>query len=236
LAFESVGGGVMEFENNWAYPWPNTAYDPVLKARMSISSVGRDAEVDDVSIRIDYDPQIVAGRYIYYLTEEEKRTSGLLPKYAEKPRPFWSPTSENIITMWRPQQIGAGDCFRAHNEIHGAVRRIKLYRDYIPGKVYGPDPLKTLNNKVDYIKAGNYPIISQYPKDFLLYAFKNYIGLSDLNGLGFPPVPNTSVKRIEMCLHAVVMTKFFQLSLNDFEQVESGWYCISALELKHESV
>jgi hypothetical protein len=222
---------LMQFENNWVYPWPGTAYDPVLKVRMSISSVGRDAEVDDVSICIEYDPQIEAGRYIYYLTEEERR--GLLPKYAEKPYPFRSSDTRQITDM--PDGL-YGRPFPAHNEIHGAVRRIKLYRDYIPGKMYGPDPLKTLNNKIDYIKAGNYPIISQYPKDFLLYAFKNYIGLSDLNGLGFPPVPNTSVKRIEMCLHAVVMTKFFQLPLKDFEQVEPGWYCISALELKHESV
>jgi hypothetical protein len=221
----------MEFENNWVYPWPDTAYDPVLKVRMWISNGGRDAEVDDVSIRIEYDPQIEAGRYTRYRTDEER--IGVSPLSAGNPLPFSSKELKNITDM--PNGI-PGRPFHASNEIHGSVRRIKMYRNFVPGNKYGLDPVWTLNNKIEYIKENKFPVISQYPKDFLLYALRNYIGLSDLNGLGFPPVPNTAVTRIEMCFHADVMTRFFNLRQSDYEQVEAGWYCISALELTHGAV
>jgi hypothetical protein len=224
----------MEFENNWVYPWPDTAYDPVLKVMMWISNGGREAEADDVSIRIEYDPQIEAGHYTRYRTDEER--IGVSPLSAGNPLPFSSRQSENIILRSRKPLLGASDTFDASNEIHGSVRRIKMYRSFVPGNKYGLDPVWTLNNKIEYIKENKFPVISQYPKDFLLYAFRNYIGLSDLNGLGFPPIPNTAVTRIEMCLHAEVMTKFFQLQLSDYQEVEPGWYCISALELNHGTV
>jgi hypothetical protein len=225
----------MQFENNWVYPWPDTAYDPVLKVRMSIGGGGRESENDDVSIRIEYDPQIEAGRYSKPKTQEQRER---FPEVADKPIPFVSPQSENIIMMWRDQRIGASDTFAAHNEIHGTVRRIKMYRLYTPGNTHGIDPVWTLEHKVKYIKANNYPILSRYPRDFLLYAFKNYIGITklNLNRTVWPVVPNTDVKRIEMCLHADVITKFFNLPLSEYQEVETDWYCISALELNHESV
>jgi hypothetical protein len=222
----------MQFENNWVYPWPHTAYDPVLKVRMRIGGGGRESENDDVSIRIEYDPQIEAGRYSEPKTQEQRER---FPEVADKPSPFVSPDSRQIADT--PSGIG-GTHFPAHNEIHGTVRRIKMYRLYVPGNTHGLDPVWTLEHEVKYIKAGNYPAISQYPREFLLYAFKNYIGLTklNLNRTVWPEVPNTGVKRIEMCLHADVMTKFFHLPLKNFEQVEPGWYCISALEKNHESV
>jgi hypothetical protein len=221
----------MEFENNWVYPWPDTAYDPVLKVRMSIGGGGREADVDDVSIRIDYDPQIEAGRYTQYLTEKER--IGVPSRHADKPRAFWSPESKRITDM--PNGIG-GSNFPAHNEVHGAVRRIKMYRRYVPANKLGVNAISALENKIAYIKAGNFPVISRNPKDFLLYAFRNYIGIFDLNGINFPPVPNTNIKRIEMSLHSEVMTKFFHLPLQDYDEVEPDWYCISARELNHEFV
>lgn len=130
-----------------------------------------------------------------------------------------------------PSGIGMTNSFPANKEIIDNVLRIKMYKRYIPSNKQRLSVMESFGYDFRYIKAGNYPDISEYPEDFLLYAFKNSINLSELCAEGNFHKPIPGLKRIEMCLHAEVMAGVFHLRLADYEEVEPGWYCISSREL-----
>ena len=216
----------MQFENNWVYPWPEDMYDPALKVHLRYETGGPQPEHDDISFAIYYDPNIEVGRYSRAVKPEFRKYLG---DRADEPIPFSSDQQKNILTM--PNGMTAFDRFPANKQIAGETLRIKMYQNFAPGNTLGLDATETLNSMLSHIKTGNYPVISQHPQAFLLYAFKNYVNLPKANAQGSLSRAIEGAKRIEMCLHSEVMSKVFHLSLQDYPEVEKSWHCISSKEL-----
>jgi len=66
-----AGGGVMVFDDNFVYPFPNAMYDPVLKVRVSVFAV-RESGPELLQIGIFYEPEIEADQLTLPVHEEVK--------------------------------------------------------------------------------------------------------------------------------------------------------------------
>jgi hypothetical protein len=237
------GGCVMEFADSWAAsPWPDHVYEPVLKLHLrNLAQSMPESADDDSGFVIQYDPTIVDGRYSRPKSAKQREDARhfneirpLASRRSEKdleielntPVPYDSPQQKNIIGI--PTQY---DRFAATKTAIGPVLRIKAYGVLHPKDNQPEVFLESYAYTLKDLKNGNTPIISQYPRDFLLYTYRNYIKMPFVNRRSKSEIPFAGVKQIEMCLHAVVMTQVFKLRLQDFPEVEPNWHCLASTEV-----
>jgi hypothetical protein len=233
----------MEFADNWAAsPWPDHVYEPVLKLHMrNLAQSMPESADDDSGFVIQYDPSIVAGQYSRPRTAEERadiikynewrspemrHAEAQLDREMNASLPYDSPQQKNIIGI--PTQY---DRFAATKTAIGPVLRVKAYGVLHPKDNQPEVFLESYAYTLKDLKNGNTPIISQYPRDFLLYTYRNYIKMPFVNRRSKSEIPFAGVKQIEMCLHAVVMTQVFKLRLQDFPEVEPQWHCLASTEV-----
>lgn len=218
----------MDFENNWAYPWPRSMYEPVLKIILRPSH-GSQPEPNDVSFAVFYDPEMVPGYYSRPKTPEERERVlryGNIDRLADEPVPVESKSTRDIFefptkTFWAQAEI-AGDSLR--------VKFLKQARS--ADKAHG-DELTWGSKYIDGIKKSTVPIISSFPREFLIYLLKNYINLPGLpDEAGFPLASHPNLRSIEMCVSQTVMTEILKLNPVDYVQVGPDWYCLASRELK----
>jgi hypothetical protein len=211
----------MVFEDNWAYPWPNWMYEPVLKLILQTSH-GREPEWGDASFAVYYDPEMIPGYYSRPKTPEEREQN---LRYANSARFADDPVrvaSKSRRSIFEPGSMP----FWAKGEMSGDTLRIKFLKQ---GE---KDELYWANAYVDKIKKSNVPIISAFPQEFLIYVLKNYIYLPGLpEEADFPLTSHPNLRRVEMCVSQTVMTKILELNLADYVEVEPDLYCLAAREL-----
>jgi hypothetical protein len=217
----------MDFEDNWAYPWPRCMYEPVLKITMHPSH-GPQPEPHDVSFAVYYDPEMIPGYYSRPPTLEERER--LLryessARFADDPRPVQSKSSRDIFEF--PSQT-----FRAQAEIAGDSLRVKFLKQVRFANEARGDELYWGKAYIDGIKKSTVPIIPSRPREFLIYLLKHYINLPALpDEADFPLASHPNLRRIEMCVSQIVMTKILKRKPADYVQVEPDWYCLAAREL-----
>jgi hypothetical protein len=199
----------MNFENHWDYPRPYRMYDPILKVmvRPNRGPLG----LEDLGFAVIYDPEIKPDQYVIPIPVEE-RTYGNATV-----RPFKSDRAKNI-----------GE-FSAEGKVAGPTLRIKFLSHYVTGARL--DPVERLRKDFQYLREYDVPIISTFPKDFLLYVLKNYICLRSLRTNDFTQERYPDLTRIEMCVQRPVMTEVFELPLSDFTEVEPNWFCLASREI-----
>ncbi|MDP8997422.1 MAG: hypothetical protein M3O03_10555 [Pseudomonadota bacterium] len=230
----------MEFANNWDLsPFPNYMYELVLKLKMrDIGGMGPEAPLDASRFMIKYDPSTITGRYSRPKTAEELERAtkfynmispeyrSAIPDKPDRPVPYDSPQEKNILG-------GTADnnAFVASKAAIGSIMRVRAFH-WSGEQEWQPNEfLKTCGNEIGHLKASNTPVVSQYPEDFLLYAYRNYIRMPSIaRGDGWQS-RYKDVRRIEMCLHAVVLTQVFKLRLEDYPEVEPHWHCLASTEV-----
>lgn len=233
----------MEFANNWDLsPFPDYMYEPVLKLQMRLfGGQGPDRAMDDAGFILRYDPEIVAGQYTRPKTPEERKDlaeffEGFKPPnrksdaeiqaILDKPYPFESPKAINLIFGGTHFHT-----FAATQTTIGKIMRVKVYGHFGDQKTKPADLLRSYSYAFDEIKKRQLPLISQYPEDFLLYVYRNFVRMpallnNEYEGRRFP-----DVTRVEICLHSLVMTRVFKLRLQDFPEVEPNWHCLASTEV-----
>jgi hypothetical protein len=123
--------------------------------------------------------------------------------------------------------------FRAEAEMSGDTIRVKFLKQLQGASKKTGDELYWGNAYIDKIKKSTVPIISSFPREFLIYILKHYINLPGLpDEADFPLASHPNLRRIEMCVSQTVMTKILKLDLADYVEVEPDWYCLAARELK----
>jgi hypothetical protein len=221
------GNRSMIFEDNWAYPWPYRMYDPVLKIVLQPSH-GKEPEPNVVSFAAYYDPEMIAGYYSRSPTPEERERTlryESSARFADDPIAVESKSKRNIFEF--PVLP-----FCALAEMSGNTLRVKFLKQFQGANKKTGDEIYWGNAYIDKIKKSTVPIISSFPREFLIYILKHYINLPDLpDEADFPLASHPNLRRIEMCVSLTVMTKILKLNLADYAQVESGWYCLAAREL-----
>ena len=228
----------MEFANNWDFsPWPSLMYEPVLKLKMR-DRVGRGPEAPDdaSSFMIKYDPSIMAGRYSRPPTPKEiamRRTVGRpgkseaqIEEAVNAPTAYDSPQEKNILGG-----VADNNTFAASKTAIGRVMRIKADRRDGVNDSKTFTALESFDYTLKALKASNTPIISEYPEDFLLYAYRNYILMPSIARDQGWESRYKDVRCIEMCLHSVVLTQVFKLRLQDYPEVEPHWHCLASTEV-----
>jgi len=217
----------MVFEDNWAYPWPTSMYDPVLKIILRPSH-GREPEKGDASFAAYYDPEMIRGYYSRPKTAQERELDlryESSARFADNPIAVQSPSTRNIFD--RPPRS-----FRAQAESSGNTLRVKFLKQFQSADEARGDELYWANAYLDGIRNSNIPIVSAFPREFLLYLLKNYIHLPGLpEDVDFPLVSHPNLRRIEMCVLPTVMTEILKLNPADYVQVEPDWYCLAVREL-----
>jgi hypothetical protein len=220
--------GKVDFEDNWAYPWPSLMYEPVLKIRLQPSH-GREPEPHDLSFKVYYDPEMVSGYYSRPKTAEERELDlryESSARFADAPVAVQSKSSRDIFEF-------PSHPFQAEAEIAGDSLRVKFLnqvRSLERGR--GGDDVYWGNVYVDGIKKSTVPIIPSRPREFLVYLLKHYINLPALpEEACFPLASRPNLRRIEMCVSQAVLTKVLKLNPADYMQVEPDWYCLAAREL-----
>ena len=147
----------------------------------------------------------------------------------DKPLPYGSPQEKNVLGSFN-----SGRNFSAKKTVIGNIMRIKANPQ--SGDYYGDGPtierLRSYGYTLQYLKDSETPIISQHPKDFLLYAYRNYIKMPAINTIEANGEKRfKELRQIEICLHASVLTQIFNLRLEDYPEVEPDWHCLAAQEL-----
>src|SRR4051812_28540693 len=164
----------MIFEDNWAYPWPTSMYDPVVKIILRPSH-GREPEKGDASFAAYYDPEMIPGYYSRPKTAQERELDlryESSARFADNPIAVQSPSTRNIFD--RPPRS-----FRAQAESSGNTLRVKFLKQFQSADEARGDELYWANAYLDGIRNSNIPI-SAFPREFLLYLLKNYIHLPGL--------------------------------------------------------
>lgn len=228
----------MKFENNWDIsPWPYNMYEPVLKLHMrDMARMEKGSPDDDSSFMIKYDPSIIAGRYSRPPTAKEiamrklsgrpSKTAAQIEEAVHAPTAYDSPEEKNILGGF-----GLGHAFSASKTAIGSIMRVKAYGRSGNQESQPNQLLETYGYTIRLLKDKNTPIISEHPEDFLLYAYRNYIRMpSIVRGFGWES-RHQHVRRVEICLHAVVLTQVFKLHLEDYLEVEPHWHCIASTEV-----
>ena len=228
----------MEFANNWDFSLSRFAFDPVLHVCMRYDgNSGPDAQEreDDANFKIYYDPSIVAGNYLRPLTAEEMRSDTAILRGPSLPPD--SPPVYPIKGIF-PGEVSAG--FSAKRNLVENVLRVKLMpalpaKNPNAGELHGLDSWRL---KIDVIKLAKYPVISDYPTDFLLHAFKNLIFIPEVYSLQstkkgdhYKWITKPGAKRVEICMHEPVLTKIFNCAASDYPAVEPEWHCLASQEL-----
>ncbi|MET3845236.1 hypothetical protein [Bradyrhizobium sp. OAE829] len=217
----------MVFEDNWAYPWPTSMYDPVLKIILRPSH-GREPEPNDVSFAAYYDPEMIPGYYSRPKTAEERELDlryESSARFADDPIAVQSLSTRNIFE-------GPPRSFRAQAEISGNTLRVKFLKQLQSADEARGDELYWAKAYLDGIKKSNVPIVSAFPRELLIYLLKNYIHLPGLpDDADVPLASHPNLRRIEMCVSQTVMTEILKLNPSDYEQVEPDWYCLASQEL-----
>jgi len=145
-------------------------------------------------------------------------------RFADNPIAVESKLRRNIFE-------GPPRSFRAQAEISGNALRVKFMKqfqsaDKARGELYWASAY------LDGIEKSNVPIVSAYPREFLIYLLKNYINLPDLSEeADFPLASHPNLRRIEMCVLPTVMTEILKLNPADYVHVEPDWYCLASREL-----
>ncbi len=228
----------MEFANNWDFSLSRFAFDPVLHVCMRYDgNEGPDAQEreDDANFKIYYDPSIVAGNYLRPLTAEEMKSDTTI--FRGPSLPADSPPVYPIKGIF-PGEVSAG--FSAKRNLVENVLRVKLMpalpaKNPNAGELHGLDSWRL---KIDVIKLAKYPVISDYPTDFLLHAFKNLIVIPEVYSLQstkkgdhYKWITIPGAKRVEICMHEPVLTKIFNCAASDYPEVEPEWHCLASQEL-----
>ena len=234
----------MEFANSWdVSPWPDHMYEPVLKLHMrDTAGFPSGCSDDDSSFEIHYDPSIVAGRYSRPKTAEERAlvvqmNEGRAPhvldsdtevsRRMDEPFPYSTPQEKNILGRFN------SGYFSASKTVIGNVMRIKVEPRSGDNVGETAKRLKSFNYTLQDVIDSNTPIISQHPKDFLLYAYRNYIKMPAINTIEANGEKRfKELRQIEICLHASVLTQIFNLRLEDSPEVEPDWHRLSSVETK----
>jgi hypothetical protein len=201
----------MNFEDHWDYPdrWPKKMYDPILKVMVQPARGPEGFEV--LSFSVFYDPEIKSGQYDMPIPAQ-LRDGG--------PETVWSFKSD------RAKKIGE---FSADGDVSGPVLRIKFQNGYLVGTRL--DPIVSLRGDIRILRNQDVPIVSTFPKEFLLYVLKNYICLRSLRTNDFTKERYPDLTRIEMCVQRPVMTEVFELPLSDYTEVEPNWFCLASREI-----
>lgn len=221
----------MDFEDNWAYPWPTSMYDPVLKIILRPSH-GREAEPHNASFASYFDPEMLPGYYSRPKTTEERDLDlryESSAKFADNPVAVQSQSTRNIFD-------GPPRTFRAQAEISGDTLRLKFMKQYQSAdKARGE--LYWANAYLNGIGKSGVPIVSEFPREFLVYLLKSYINLPGLpDDADFPLASRPNLRRIEICVSSAVMTEILKLNLADHVQVEPDWHCLASRELNPCSI
>lgn len=226
LGFRPQDDSIMEFEDNWAYPWPTIMYDPVLKIILRPSH-GREPEPHDTSFSACYDPGMIPGYYSRPKTTEERERDlryESSARFADNPIPVQSPSARNIFD-------GSPRTFVAQAGLRGDALRLKFMKQY-QSAVKTRGELYWANGYLEGIAKSNVPIISARPREFLIHVLKSYIHLPDLpEDADFPRDSCPHLRRIELCVSPAIMTKILKLDPADHVQVEPDWYCLASREL-----
>jgi hypothetical protein len=102
--------------------------------------------------------------------------------------------------------------FRAQAEISGNTLRVKFLKQFQSADETRGDELYWANAHLDGIEKSNVPIISAFPREFLIYILKSYINLPGLpDDADFPLAFHPNLRRIEMCVLPTVMTEILKL-------------------------
>jgi hypothetical protein len=230
----------MEFENHWDLsPFPDYMYEPVLKLQMrDMAGFGPECDHDDSKFEIKYDPSITAGRYSRPPTQKEIEVRKIMgrPNMSQAqieqeliaPLPYDSTQGMNVIGGF-----SNNNKFAAKKMVIGSIIRVKAYGTYVTQKYNQPSEiLQHYRYVLQNLRDSKTPIVSQHPEDFLLYAYRNYINMPSVDTKEYDGERRfKDVRRIEMCLHSVVMTQVFKLRLQDYPEVESNWYCLASTEV-----
>jgi hypothetical protein len=207
----------MKFENNWVYPvvspYSNVMYDPVLKVRAQINDV-REAGPTVMQIDVYYDPEIEADHLTVPVSEETKarwRSSPLRKHKADDDSIRWSFRSEKEIKV--TSQVCSWD--RVGNTV-----RLKIHSSE-----------ENVKDKKRIITSLNIPIISKDPLSFLDFVYKNCINVCTLENEFYTEKLFPDAKRVEICLSADAFLNAFNLSPDDYTEVEAGWFCLASKEV-----
>jgi hypothetical protein len=147
----------MIFENNWAYPFKYAMFDPVLKIRL-MRDIGRS---DGASIRVNYDPEIVAGQY------------GMLPKGLRRENLLADPTRHHLLIVPEPCVSD-----RSTEIVHFSCGGTRV-GDVFRFKVHVPDDVQSATRYKNRILQQKIPFIQDHPLEFLMYVVKNWINFPE---------------------------------------------------------
>jgi hypothetical protein len=227
---------MMEFANNWDFSLSRFAFDPVLHVCMRYDgNEGPDAQEreDDANFKIYYDPSIVPGNYLRPMTAEEIKSDTAILRGPSLPAD--SPSVYPIKGIF-PGELTTG--FLAKSNLVGDVLRVRLQPSAVEKFMWDRNGINFWYDKIELAKRAKYPVISEYPTDFLLYAFKNLIFIPEVYSLQstkkgdhYKWITIPGANRVEICMHKPVLTKIFNCAASDYPEVEPEWHCLAAQEL-----
>jgi hypothetical protein len=203
----------MTFQNNWVCPFKTTMYDPVLKIRLE-----RDRGRSDLpSIKIFYDPEIVADHYAVPRTGRHL-AEALADPYTRHLADF--PMS---FVSARSVQIG------------GISVGYYRHRDVFRFSAFSDGLIPFAEKHRNELAALKIPMVSDHPYEFWLHVLKSWYDLPSFEEEWYRQVhfdktiPN--IHRVEMCVDRKFGERVFGLSPARDELIVPDMYCIAAKEI-----
>ena len=110
--------------------------------------------------------------------------------------------------------------------------RVKAYGRFGDQESNSEKLLESFGYLIDNIRDRKLPLISEYPEDFLLYVYRNFIRMPSVDTKEYDGRRRfKDLRCVEMCLHGVVLRQIFKLRLEDYLEVEPKWHCVTSTEV-----